>query len=151
MIGFNNSHQEQKERHRAELLAQAEVDDVLEFGLIPELLGRLPLLSSLTPLAEEDLVRILVEPKNSIVRQFQKLFEMEDATLEFTPEALREVAKAAAKRETGARSLRAALESVVFDVLYDLPDHGVGKKFIISPEMVRGEQRIVPIDDSAAA
>ncbi len=151
MIGFNTGQQEQRERHRAELLAQAEVDDILEFGLIPELLGRLPLLSTLTPLAEEDLVRILVEPKNSIVRQFQKLFEMEDATLEFTPEALREVAHAASKRETGARSLRSCLESVIFDVLYDLPDQGVGKKFVITPEMVRGEQQILPIDDSAAA
>ncbi|MCA8984314.1 MAG: ATP-dependent Clp protease ATP-binding subunit ClpX [Planctomycetaceae bacterium] len=151
MIGFNAAPQEQRERHRAELLAQAEVDDILEFGLIPELLGRLPLLSNLSPLAEEDLVRILVEPKNSIVRQFQKLFEMENASLEFTPEALREVAHAASKRETGARSLRAALEAVIFDVLYDLPDHGTGKKFLITPEMVRGEQAIHPIDDSAAA
>ena len=151
MIGFNSSHLEQQERQRAELLAQAEVDDVLEFGLIPELLGRLPLISTLAPLGEEDLVKILVEPKNSIVRQFQKLFEMENASLEFTPEALREIARSASKRETGARSLRAALEGVVFDVLYDLPDTGVGKKFVVTPEMVRGEQRISPIDDSAAA
>ncbi|MFN3157864.1 MAG: ATP-dependent Clp protease ATP-binding subunit ClpX [Rubinisphaera brasiliensis] len=150
-IGFNVVSQEKRDRQRSELLAQAEVDDVLEFGLIPELLGRLPLLSTLSPLAEEDLVRILVEPKNSIVRQFQKLFEMEDASLEFTPEALLEVARAASKRDTGARSLRAALETVIFDVLYDLPDKGVGKKFVLTAEMVRGEQTIVPIDDSAAA
>ncbi|MBR9803935.1 ATP-dependent Clp protease ATP-binding subunit ClpX [bacterium] len=150
-IGFNVVSQEKRDRQRSELLAQAEVDDVLEFGLIPELLGRLPLLSTLSPLAEEDLVRILVEPKNSIVRQFQKLFEMEDASLEFTPEALLEVARAASKRDTGARSLRAALETVIFDVLYDLPDKGVGKKFVVTAEMVRGEQTIVPIDDSAAA
>jgi len=151
MIGFNSSHLEEQERQRAEILAQAQVDDILEFGLIPELLGRLPLLSSLAPLSEDDLVKIMTEPKNSIVRQFQKLFSMEDATLEFADGALHELARIASARQTGARSLRSVLEGVVFDVLYELPDEGKGKKYIITPEMVRGEQTILPIDDSAAA
>ncbi len=151
MIGFNSTHIEEQERQRAEILAQAQVDDILEFGLIPELLGRLPLLSSLSPLSEEDLVRIMTEPKNSIVRQFQKLFSMENATLEFADNALKEVARIASERQTGARSLRSVLEGVIFDVLYDLPDVGNGKKYVITPEMVRGEQSILPIDDSAAA
>ncbi len=151
MIGFNSTHIEEQERQRAEILAQAQVDDILEFGLIPELLGRLPLLSSLAPLSEDDLVKIMTEPKNSIVRQFQKLFSMENATLEFADSALHEVARLASERQTGARSLRSVLEGVIFDVLYDLPDVGNGKKYIITPEMVRGEQSILPIDDSAAA
>ncbi len=151
MIGFNSSHIEEQERERAELLAQVQVDDILEFGLIPELLGRLPLLSSLAPLSEEDLVRIMTEPKNSIVRQFQKLFSMENATLEFADGALHEVARLASERQTGARSLRSVLEGVIFDVLFDLPDVGNGKKYVITPEMVRGEQAILPVDDSAAA
>ncbi len=151
MIGFNSSHIEEQERERAELLAQVQVDDILEFGLIPELLGRLPLLSSLAPLSEDDLVRIMTEPKNSIVRQFQKLFSMENATLEFADSALHEVARLASERQTGARSLRSVLEGVIFDVLFDLPDVGNGKKYVITPEMVRGEQAIHPVDDSAAA
>ncbi|TWT61105.1 ATP-dependent Clp protease ATP-binding subunit ClpX [Rubinisphaera italica] len=151
MIGFNSSSVESQEAQRDALLAQAEVDDILEFGLIPELLGRLPLLSTLSPLLEKDLVKILVEPKNSIVKQYQKLFSMEDATLEFTDEALQAIAHKAAQRETGARSLRSVLEGVVFDLLYDLPDQGHGKKYLITPEMVRGEQEIVAIGDSAAA
>ncbi|MCG6155975.1 ATP-dependent Clp protease ATP-binding subunit ClpX [Rubinisphaera margarita] len=151
MIGFNSGSQANTERQRSELLAQAEVDDILEFGLIPELLGRLPLLSTLSPLAEEDLVKILVEPKNSIVRQFQQLFGMENATLDFTPEALHEIAKIAAQRETGARSLRSVLEGVIFDVLFDLPEAGHGKKYVLTAEMVRGDKAIVPLDDSAAA
>ncbi len=151
MIGFNSGSQAENERQRSELLAQAEVDDILEFGLIPELLGRLPLLSTLSPLVEEDLVKILVEPKNSIVRQFQQLFAMENATLDFTPEALHEIAKIAAQRETGARSLRSVLEGVIFDVLFDLPEDGHGKKYVLTAEMVRGDKMITPVDDSAAA
>ncbi|MBL4885215.1 MAG: ATP-dependent Clp protease ATP-binding subunit ClpX [Planctomycetaceae bacterium] len=151
MIGFNSTHLDEQERQRAEILAETQVDDILEYGLIPELLGRLPLLSTLAPLSEADLVKIMTEPKNSIVRQFQKLFEMEDATLEFTETALLEVAKLASERQTGARSLRSVLEGVIFDVLFDLPDNGKGKKYVITAEMVRGEQSILPIDDSAAA
>ena len=151
MIGFNSINEDEKEKQKAELLAQAQVDDILEFGLIPELLGRLPLLSSLTPLSEDDLVKIMTEPKNSIVNQFQKLFEMEEAKLEFSEGALLEVAKLASERQTGARSLRSVLEGVIFDILFDLPDNGQGKTYTITPEMVRGEQSVLPVDDSDSA
>ena len=151
MIGFNSSHIDEQERQRAEILAETQVDDILEYGLIPELLGRLPLLSTLAPLCESDLVKIMTEPKNSIVRQFQTLFEMEDATLEFEDGALEAVAKIASERQTGARSLRSVLEGVIFDILFELPDTGKGKKYTLTAEMVRGEQNIIPLDDSAAA
>ncbi|GIT30416.1 MAG: hypothetical protein Ct9H300mP1_24620 [Planctomycetaceae bacterium] len=108
MIGFGQTDDpEQTEKDRRELLADVTVDDVLEFGLIPELVGRLPVLSSLLPLGEEDLVRIMTEPKNSLVRQYQKFFSMEDAKLEFTPEALGEIARIAKTKDTGARAFAA--------------------------------------------
>ncbi|MCA8989864.1 MAG: ATP-dependent Clp protease ATP-binding subunit ClpX, partial [Planctomycetaceae bacterium] len=102
-------------------------------------------------LGEKDLVKILVEPKNSIVRQYQQLFAMENAKLDFTEDALREIARVAAQRETGARSLRSVLEGVIFDLLFELPDQGNGKTYVITPEMVRGEQVVRSVEDSAAA
>ena len=103
MIGFGQpGNSTKKEQLRSEMLAHIAVDDVLEFGLIPELVGRLPIVSSLDPLSIESLVRILSEPKNSLVKQYQKLFGMEDATIEFTPAALQEIAKIAKQKETGA-------------------------------------------------
>lgn len=150
-IGFNGSaSNDEVERKRGELLKNILVDDVLEFGLIPELLGRLPLITSLQPLREEDLMRVLTEPKNSLVCQYQRLFEMEDSTLEFTDEALLEMAKLAVQRDTGARSLRAVVESVMFDVMFDLPEKGVGKHYVITGEMVRKEKQVAPIDSAAA-
>ena len=138
MIGFG---QEANEEERSdELLAQVTVDDILEFGLIPELLGRLPVLSTLSPLREEDLVHILTEPKNSLVKQFKKLFEMEGCELEFTDGALREIARRAAARDTGARSLRSILEDAMFEIMYELPEQGSGQEFVVTEEIVRGEK-----------
>ena len=139
-IGFG---QEANEEERSdELLAQVTVDDILEFGLIPELLGRLPVLSTLSPLREEDLVHILTEPKNSLVKQFQKLFAMEDCELEFTDGALAEIARRAAARDTGARSLRSILEDAMFEIMYELPEQGGGHKFVVTEEIVRGEDQL---------
>ncbi len=154
MIGFNRSAiDDPTERSRA-LLKHATVDDVLNFGLIPELVGRLPILSTLAPLGADDLVRVLTEPKNALVKQFQKLFEMEGAKLEFTDAALHEVAKVAIEKDTGARSLRSVMEQVMFDLMYELPDNPERKKYLVTPEMVRGEQSLptkLTRDDSAAA
>ncbi len=150
MIGFGHTSAADERRTRS-LLAQVCVDDVLEFGLIPELVGRLPVISTLAPLAVEDLVRVLVEPKNSLVRQFQKFFEMEGATLEFATEALREVARIAREKDTGARGLRSVIEDIMFEVMYDLPEQGRGRKYLVTPEMIRGETQLFPRDDSAAA
>ncbi|MFK7778471.1 MAG: ATP-dependent Clp protease ATP-binding subunit ClpX [Gimesia sp.] len=151
-IGFGQSDKKKALEHsKNDLLAQASVDDVLEYGLIPELLGRLPVLSSLAQLEENDLVRVLTEPKNSLVRQFQKFFEMENATLEFTDESLHEIARIAQKKNTGARGLRSVIEQAMFDIMYELPEQEAGKKYLLTPEVIRGTHQLIPSDDSAAA
>ena len=120
-----------------ELLAQITPDDVLEFGLIPELVGRLPIVCPLMPLDVSAMVRILTEPKNALVHQFQHLFRIEGAELEFTQSALEEIAKRALKRETGARALRAVMDELMLDMMYDLPDYEhEGATFIIDGEDV---------------
>ncbi|MEZ6055958.1 MAG: ATP-dependent Clp protease ATP-binding subunit ClpX [Planctomycetaceae bacterium] len=150
MIGFGQDPQADK-RKREDLLAQATVEDVLQFGLIPELIGRLPIITTLAPLAEDDLVRILSEPKNSLVRQYEKFFEMEGCKLEFTDEALREIARIAVTKETGARGLRSVIEGVMFDIMYDLPDQKKEGRYVITGEVVRGERQLFAEGDSAAA
>ncbi len=151
MIGFGQETGTEHERTRQDMLKQVSVDDVLEFGLIPELVGRLPVISSLSPLAEEDLVRILVEPKNSLVKQYGKFFEMENSELEITDEALVEIAHIAKRKETGARGLRSVVEEAMFEILFELPDQEAGRKYVLTPEIVRGEKQMFPQDDSAAA
>ena len=151
-IGFGAAEVEDPQKARAgKLLGQACTDDVIEYGMIPELVGRLPVVSALAPLEEDDLARILVEPKNSLVKQYQKFFQMENAELEFTPEALREIARIAKAKDTGARGLRSVVEESMFEVMYELPDLQPGQKFVLTPEVVRGEVRLQPRDDSAAA
>ncbi len=151
MIGFGQAGTRPSEKMRQDLLGQINVDDVLEFGLIPELVGRLPVLSSLLPLDVDDLVKILVEPKNALVKQYKKFFEMEGAELEFTDAALREIASIAKRKETGARGLRSVVEDCMFNLMYDLPEQERGMKFVVTPEMIRGETQKHPRDDSAAA
>lgn len=152
VIGFGNAAGSgADDEERENLLAQATVDDVMEFGLIPELLGRLPVLGSLAPLSEEALVRILTEPRNALVRQYEKLFEMEECSLEFTDGALAEIARVARERDTGARGLRSIVERVMFDIMYELPEVERGSKFVITEEMARGEESMLPDGDSAAA
>ncbi|MCA8994547.1 MAG: ATP-dependent Clp protease ATP-binding subunit ClpX [Planctomycetaceae bacterium] len=150
MIGFGHN-QKDAEEQRRELLSKATVEDILEFGLIPELLGRLPVLSTLATLSEDELVHVLTEPKNSLVRQYRKLFEMEGAELEFTPDALKEIAKVARAKNTGARGLRSVIESVMFDIMYELPDQERGGNYVITPEVVTGEKPLFKNDESAAA
>jgi ATP-dependent Clp protease ATP-binding subunit ClpX len=151
-IGFGASPTEEHHTTRSgKLLSQACTDDIIEYGMIPELVGRLPVISALAPLEESDLVRILMEPKNSLVKQYQKFFQMENAELEFTPEALQEIAKIAKAKETGARGLRSVVEESMFEVMYELPDQAAGKKYVLTPEVIRGETDLRPLDDSAAA
>ena len=151
VIGFGHTTDSSGNHERENLLAQATVDDVMEFGLIPELLGRLPVLGSLAPLTEDALVRILTEPRNALIRQYQKLFEMEDSVLDYEDGALKEIARMARERDTGARALRSIVENVMFDVMFELPELERGTCFSITEEMVRGEESIVPNGDSAAA
>jgi ATP-dependent Clp protease ATP-binding subunit ClpX len=143
-IGFGQQSDQRGEVEMAELLPQVDADDILEFGLIPELVGRLPVLSSLKPLNEAALVQVLKEPKNALVKQYQKLFGMENCTLEFTDEALGAIARRAMARETGARGLRAIMEDVMLDLMFDLPEHA-GCTYVIDDRHVEGCEPVVPI------
>jgi ATP-dependent Clp protease ATP-binding subunit ClpX len=120
-------------------------DDVLEFGLIPELIGRLPVLCSLNQLNEESMVRVLTEPKNARIKQYQQLFAMEEAELDFTSEALAAIARKALSRDTGARGLRSIIEGVMLDIMYDLPDEGAGNQYVITDEIVEGLAKLLPM------
>jgi ATP-dependent Clp protease ATP-binding subunit ClpX len=118
-----------------EILKQVTPEDVLQFGLIPELVGRLPVITPLMPLDRTAMVQILTQPKNAVVRQYQHLFALEDARLEFTEEALNAIADVAMKRETGARALRAVLDEFMLEMMYELPDYdSAGVTFTVDAE-----------------
>jgi ATP-dependent Clp protease ATP-binding subunit ClpX len=137
-IGFGPAMTDtQREKEASELLTHITADDLTQFGLIPEFIGRLPVLAPLDSLDEEALIRIMCEPKNALVRQYQKLFEMEGSELEFEPEALREIARLAKLRETGARGLRSIVEDVMLDVMYDLPDTDRKGKHVVTADVIR--------------
>ncbi|MEL6330305.1 MAG: ATP-dependent Clp protease ATP-binding subunit ClpX [Planctomycetota bacterium] len=122
---------------RSDLLMRVNNEDIVEFGMIPELVGRLPVITPLRPLPEEALVQILTEPKNALVRQYQQMFRFEGATLEYTPDALIALAKRASERQTGARALRAVMEEVMLDLLFELPDHeNEGARYVIDADAV---------------
>lgn len=150
VIGFGNNSATDEEEVRNELLSHVDVDDIMEFGLIPELLGRLPVVGTLNQLTEDALVNVLTQPRNALVRQYTKLFEMEDCELEFTDGALLEIARQARLRNTGARGLRSIVEKAMFKIMYDLPEQEKGQKIVVTEEMVRGSNLIVS-EDSAAA
>src|SRR5690625_3656812 len=135
VIGFGDQ-SDYEELDKGELLSRVLPEDLLSFGLIPEFIGRLPVVASLKPLDEESLIRILTEPKNALVKQYQKLFQMDDVELEFEEEALRGIAKNAMERNTGARGLRSILESIMLDIMYEIPSREDVEKCIITPEMV---------------
>ena len=124
-----------------ELLQDVEPEDLVKYGLIPEFVGRLPVVATLEELDEDALVEILVEPKNALSRQYQKLFEMEDVTLEFRDDALRAVAQRAMLRKTGARGLRTILENVLLDTMYDLPSMKSAVKVVVDEAAVTGENK----------
>jgi ATP-dependent Clp protease ATP-binding subunit ClpX len=141
MIGFG-ANANFREDDLGKLLGQVTSDDLIEFGMIPEFVGRLPVLAPLDPLDEDVLVRILTEPRNALVRQYRKLFEMEGAELEFTSTALKEIALRAKERDTGARGLRSIVEEVMTDIMFELPEIEPKEKFIVTDAVVRGEQSL---------
>jgi ATP-dependent Clp protease ATP-binding subunit ClpX len=144
MIGFGAEPTETDELHElGELLNEASPDDLIEYGMIPEFVGRLPVHCALSPLDKEALTRILVEPRNAVVKQYQKFFEIENAKLEFTPEALKEIAARAMERDTGARALRSVVEEFMLDYMFDLPDRTPGGSYVVSAEVVRGEEDLL--------
>jgi ATP-dependent Clp protease ATP-binding subunit ClpX len=130
-------------QERARLLRHAQPHDLIEYGMIPEFVGRLPVLASLDPLTKEDLVRVMTEPKNALVRQFQELFSMDNGLLEIDPAALIAIAEKALSRETGVRALRAILEDLVLDLMYELPDNPEGAVFRITREAVEGSEPVL--------
>ena len=141
-LGFGQQAGYKTEADLAELLPQVTTDDVLEFGLIPELVGRLPIVSALSPLDEEGLVRVLTEPKNSLVKQYEGLFEMENAELSFTDDALAAIARRAQEKGTGARGLRSIIENVMLDIMYELPDQPAGSSYEVSDAIVEGHDQL---------
>ncbi|HZK83040.1 MAG TPA: AAA family ATPase, partial [Humisphaera sp.] len=142
-IGFNaETTKAETASEKAYMLQQVQPEDLVEFGMIPEFVGRLPLIATLEPLDVKTLISILTEPKNAIVKQYQKMFRMEDSELEFTPAALKLIAERALKRDTGARALRAVCEEIMLDMMYKLPDQQRGGKYIITPEVVEGRQNL---------
>ncbi|NUH82865.1 ATP-dependent protease ATP-binding subunit ClpX [Bacillus firmus] len=135
VIGFG-SDQNQKEIEPKDLLAKVLPEDLLKFGLIPEFIGRLPVIASLSQLDEVALIEILTKPKNALVKQYQKMLELDDVELEFEEDALEEIAKKAIERKTGARGLRSIIEGIMLDVMFDLPSREDIKKCIITKETV---------------
>jgi ATP-dependent Clp protease ATP-binding subunit ClpX len=140
-VGFAKGAEGQKNREltSAELLRQVIPDDLLQYGLIPEFVGRLPVTVSVEPLDKETMVAILTEPKNAIVKQFQRLFALDNVELIFTDEALETAAEEALKRKTGARGLRTIIEETLLDVMYEIPSRRDIKKCVIKAETILGK------------
>lgn len=147
VIGFGSDPRKADDTEDA-VLAQMIPEDLLKFGLIPEFIGRLPVLASLEQLSEETLVQILTKPKNAIVKQYQKMLELDGVTLSFEDEALREIAKKAIERKTGARGLRSIIESIMLDVMYELPSRDDIAECVITKESVveDAEPRLIQAD-----
>jgi ATP-dependent Clp protease ATP-binding subunit ClpX len=138
-IGFGAKVKEIDERRTGEILKQVEPDDLMRFGLIPEFIGRLPVLATLEDLDETALIKILTEPKNALVKQYKRLFEMENVTLTFTDDALSAVAKKAITRKTGARGLRSILEGVLLETMFELPTYEGVEEVVVNAEVIEGK------------
>ncbi len=146
-IGFGQDSGIKADEDLAQLLPQVGSDDILKFGLIPELVGRLPMVCSLTPLDSESLVRVLTEPRNALVNQYRSLFEMENCDLTFTEPALHRIAERAKKKETGARGLRSIIEELMTDIMYELPEQTPGGKYVITEEIVEGQNALFALTE----
>jgi ATP-dependent Clp protease ATP-binding subunit ClpX len=142
-IGFDAPVESRKNRDVGKLLAQVQPHDLLKFGIIPELVGRMPVITCLDSLKKEDLVRILVEPKNALTKQYQKLLEMDRVELEIQQEALEEVAQKAIDRQIGARGLRAVMEKAMTKIMFAIPSDLTIRKVIITPECINGADPII--------
>jgi ATP-dependent Clp protease ATP-binding subunit ClpX len=140
-MGFGAEVRGPDERRAGEILSEVEPDDLLKFGLIPEFIGRLPVIATLNDLDEAALVDILTKPKNALIKQYQRLFEMEDVKLTFSDEAVAGVARKAIARKTGARGLRSILEAILLDPMFDLPNMNGVEEVVISPDVVEGRAK----------
>jgi ATP-dependent Clp protease ATP-binding subunit ClpX len=139
-MGFGADIRRRDERSTSDLLTEVQPEDLLKFGMIPEFIGRLPVIATLEELDEGALVRILREPKNALTRQYQKLFEMENVHLRFTEGALAAISNEALKRRSGARGLRAILENIMLDVMFEIPSQPTIKEVVISEDVVRNRE-----------
>lgn len=146
-IGFGQDKAIHDDLELGELLQQVNSDDLLQFGLIPELVGRLPVVSALKPLDADALVQVLCEPKNALVKQYQALFAMENAELEFTEGALRAIAKQAIEKDTGARALRSIIEEVMLEIMFALPDQPAGASYMITEDIVYGREELFSLPE----
>jgi ATP-dependent Clp protease ATP-binding subunit ClpX len=144
-VGFGANVRAEGDKRTGELLQELEPEDLLKFGLIPEFVGRLPVIATLNDLDEEALVTILTEPKNALVKQYQRLFEMESVKLSFTVEALKAVARRAIERKTGARGLRSILEDVLLETMFHLPDFDGVEEVVVNEEVIQGHARPLQI------
>lgn len=150
-LGFGGGVGERNEQTTADLLAQVQTEDILQFGLIPELVGRLPVVSFLQPLDTDGLVRVMKEPKNALTKQYQALFQMENCELNFTDGALHQIAQRALEKGVGARGLRGILEEVMLDIMYDLPDQEEGSVYTIDETVVLGSRNLFTMPTTKSA
>ncbi|BCR05777.1 ATP-dependent Clp protease ATP-binding subunit ClpX [Desulfuromonas versatilis] len=148
-MGFGAEIKHKEEKRLGETLSQVEPVDLLKYGLIPEFIGRLPVVATLNELDEESLIQILKEPKNALIKQYQKLFEMEKVNLKFTDGALVAVAREALKRKTGARGLRSILENAMLDVMYDIPSQDRVKEVVINEDVILNRARPIVLYECA--
>jgi ATP-dependent Clp protease ATP-binding subunit ClpX len=140
-MGFEAPIYTRSDKPIGELLAQVQPEDLLKFGLIPEFIGRLPVVATLDELTEEDFIRILTTPKNALVRQYQKYFDFEKVSLDFTEGALRAIAQEAIRRRTGARGLRSILEEIMLDTMYELPSRNDIQSCLITEDVITKRQQ----------
>jgi len=148
-IGFTqDSGLRTNEMELAELLPRVTSDDILQFGMIPELIGRLPVVSPLLPLDVDALCRVLREPKNALCRQYQELFAMENAKLEFTEGSVRAIAEKAHAKDTGARGLRSIVEELMLDIMFELPEQPQGLTYVVTEDVVAGRAKLFPMAEA---
>ena len=135
-LGFGAEIQSRKQRNLTELLKHVEPDDLMKFGMIPEFIGRLPIITALEELDEPALVNILSQPKNALTKQYKKLFELDGVNLKFTDGALKAISQEAIRRKAGARGLRSILEGAMLDVMYEIPSRKTAREVLISEETI---------------
>ena len=150
-MGFGEGATLRNEQSTSDLLSQVQTEDILQFGLIPELVGRMPVVTYLQPLDTEGLIQVMTEPKNSLIKQYQALFAMENSELRFTDGALLAIAEQAQDRGVGARGLRGILEDVMLDIMYDLPDQEEGRMYTIDEHVITGRRALFQMPTSKSA
>ena len=146
-MGFGADVKDNDDRGVGEIFTDLEPEDLLKFGLIPEFVGRLPVIATLTDLDEDALITILTKPKNALVKQYQRLFELEDTKLTFTDDALQAIAKRAIERKTGARGLRSIMEDILLNTMFDLPGMDTVTEVVVNEEAVASDTAPLMIHD----